>query len=102
MKQSHFEVIDQHNGRHRFNRKDGYFWQWRPASGTTDVDDFKLIEVMQEDKDGYLRLAISFPYPATVGDVDENTCLQLPMRELQLEKCPRCGFVKPPQAKEMK
>ena len=100
--ETEFEVLDQYGQRHRFKRAEGYWWAWRPLPGTADVDDPNFLDVFKnfyenEDEDGEgTELVITFPKPARVGDVCENTCLNLPFRELQMEQCPRCGFITRP------
>ena len=103
-----FEIIDRNGGRHRF-MGDEYWWAWRPKSGTADEDDFKIVDVFKkrteeetlalEDADeGFDSGAptFSFPYPARVGNVSEDTCLTMPFSELQMEQCPRCGYIAKP------
>lgn len=102
--ETEFEVIDQYGERHRFKRSAGYWWAWRPKPGTVDVDDSEFLDVFKhfeegEDDDGEgTELFATFPKPARVGNVTEDTCLSMPFRELQLEQCPRCGFIKRPNA----
>ena len=91
------EVIDQYNGRHRFP-SEGHYYEWRVKPGTFDIEGNEFLDVFrrcEDDEDEY-ELVATFPKPARVGRVTDTTALTLPMRELQLEQCPRCGFVKMP------
>jgi len=88
-----FEVIDQYNGRHRYNVSDGYSWAWRPKTGTMDVDGTDFLDIYKEESD-FIDLVETFPHPAKVGYVTENSCHQTPFRDMPVEKCPRCGTIK--------
>ena len=99
--ESEFEIIDQYGGRHRFKRSEGFWWAWRPQPGTADVPDpdfldvFKYFEEDEDDEGEGTEVIATFPKPARVGNVCENSCLTLPIRELPVEQCPRCGFGRP-------
>lgn len=89
------EVIDQHNGRHRFLAENHYY-EWRMIPGT-DIEGSEFLDVFrqcEDDEDSYEVIA-TFPHPARVGTVTDDTALTLPVRELQMEQCPRCGFTAP-------
>ena len=91
------EVIDQYNARHRFPAE-GHYYEWRLKPGTIDVQGAEFLDVFRRcdgDEDCY-EIAATFPNPARVGTVTEEVALTLPMRELQMEQCPSCGFVKRP------
>lgn len=102
--EAEFEVIDQYGERHRFKRGAGYWWAWRPKSGTIDTPDTEFLDVFKrfeedEDEDGEgTELFATFPKPARVGNVSEDTGLSMPYRELQMEQCPRCGLIVRPNA----
>ena len=93
-----FEVIDQYGGMHRFNRSHGYTWEFRLEHGSIDKIGNEFLDVYKHFEDGDeggegRELFATFPNPAKVGEVDDNTCLTMPLREKQLEQCPRCGFI---------
>jgi hypothetical protein len=89
------EIIDQYNARHRFPAESHYF-EWRPKPGTFDVEGSEFLDVFRlcEDHDSEYELIATFPNPARVSFVTDTTALTLPLRELQMERCPRCGFSK--------
>lgn len=82
-----FEVVDRYNARHRFDRAKGFWFEWNGGH----------LEVFKEDAEGDFELFATFPNPAVVGVVTEDDCLALPMRELSLARCSRCGFTTPPE-----
>jgi len=90
---SDFEVIDQHNARHRFSGA-LYWWAWRPTGENKDVDDFKILDVFKRSDSPEFEdeVVLEFPYPAVVGYVGEGIGHVLPLRERPLSQCPRCGF----------
>jgi len=90
------EVIDQYGSRHRF-LAEGHYYEWRLKPGTIDVEGTEFLDVFRrcDDDDGDVLVA-TFPRPAMVGRVSDETTLTLPMRELQMEQCPRCGFITNP------
>src|SRR5690606_3773520 len=104
-RETEFEVIDQYGERHRFKRSAGYWWAWRPKPGTADVDDSEFLDVFKhfeegEDDDGEVTEVFAICHkPARVGNVTEDTCLSIPFRELHVEQCPRCGFMKRPNGR---
>lgn len=91
------EVIDQYNARHRFPAERHYY-AWRLKPGTIDVEGAEFLDVFRrrEDDEDEFEVVATFPRPARVGVVTGTTALTLPMRELQMEQCPRCGFLKSP------
>jgi hypothetical protein len=89
---NHFEIIDQYGQRHRFDRSQGYWWAWKPKPGTIDADDPEFLDVFREDAEGETDIVDTFPKPARVGDVFEDSCLSVPLREKPIEQCPLCGF----------
>ncbi len=97
------EVIDQYNARHRFP-VEGHYYEWRLKPGTIDVEGTDFLDVFRRGKDDEeeFELIATFPRPARVGIVTDATCLALPMRELQMEQCPRCGYVTKPTAEKLK
>ena len=94
------EVIDQYNGRHRFPAE-GHYYEWRLKPGSIDIEGSEFLDVFRrcEDDGDEHEVIATFPRPARVGVVTDATALMLPMRELQMEKCPRCGFVTRPNVK---
>lgn len=92
------EVIDQYNGRHRFPAE-GHYYEWRLKPGTIDIEGNEFLDVFrrcEDDDDDEYEVIATFSRPARVGVVTDATALTLPMREMQLEQCPRCGFMKTP------
>lgn len=85
------EVIDQHSARHRFPAENHYY-EWRLKPGTIDVESNEFLDVFSVDGDGETEVIATFPNPARVGIVTEDTALLLP--EKQTEVCPRCGYRK--------
>ena len=87
------EIIDQYNARHRFPAE-GHYYEWRLKPGTMDIEDHEFLDVFrrcQGDEDEF-EVISTFPRPAMVGLVTDTTAQLLPLRELQLEQCPCCGF----------
>ena len=70
-----FEVLDSNGERHRWQKSDGYFWQWR-AKDEFGTPDYCVVEVLHES-DGDIRLVKSFPNPAAVGEVNDGTIVTL-------------------------
>jgi len=90
------EVIDRYNARHRFPA-DNHHYQWQLKPGSIDVEGSEFLDILRvsdDDEDG-MDLVCTFGRPALVGVVDESSMQIPPMRELSLERCPRCGFTKP-------
>lgn len=88
------EVIDQYGARHRFPA-DRHHYEWRLKHGTMDIEDHEFLDVFRrcsDVEDDFIVIS-TFPRPAMVGLVTDDTTQLLPLRELQLEQCPRCGFV---------
>ena len=96
---SEIEVIDQYGGRHRFPAN-GHFFEWRLKPGTIDIQGNEFLDIFKrcDDDEDEFEVIATFPRPARVGKVTEATCLSMPLRELQLEQCPRCGFITRPNA----
>jgi hypothetical protein len=86
------EVIDRYNARHRFSEEEHYY-QWRLKPGTIDIEGNEFLDIFLRCEDDEVELVATFPRPALVGVVTDTTAQMLPMRELQLEQCPRCGYV---------
>jgi hypothetical protein len=84
------EVVDRYNVRHRFPSK-GYYYEWRLKPGTLDIEGTEFLDVFfVHDNGDDMELVATFPNPAKVGIVTEDTALLLP--EKQIEVCPRCGY----------
>ena len=63
-----FEIVDRNGTRYSFNRDEGYWWAWRPKSGTADVDDPDFLDVFKHsDDDEDSCIFITFIKPALVG-----------------------------------
>lgn len=89
-----FEVVDRHNCRHRFDKK-LYRWCWGVQAGTIDRDDHNLVVVFDRPTDDDTEAVIvkEFPFASLVGDVGIDECLLL--REIPIERCPRCAYTHP-------
>ena len=86
------EVIDQYGARHRFPAE-GHYYEWRLKPGTMDIEDHEFLDIYRRcsDVEDEFEVISTFPRPAMVGLVTDTTAQLLPLRELQLEQCPRCG-----------
>lgn len=87
------EVIDRYHARHRFPAENHHY-EWRLKPGSIDVEDTECVDVFRQFDDDDLELVATFPRPARVGIVTDTTALTLPMRELPMAQCPRCGLAK--------
>jgi len=96
------EVIDQHGARHRFPAY-GHYYEWRLKHGTIDVEGNEFLDIFRrcaDDADAFEVIA-TFPRVARVGMVTDACCLSMPLRELQMEQCPQCGFIPTSPAEEL-
>lgn len=76
----------------RFRCKDSsYTWQYGLVSGTIDVEDKTIVEVLHIDKEDEVEIVNTFSQVIMAGNVTDNTLLQMPT-ERRLNKCSRCGF----------
>ena len=82
----YFEVITVDGNRFRF--EGDYFWQYGILSGSKDIDDKTVVEVLNNNGD----IVSFFSQVIAVGQVDENTCLSMP-REIIQAQCPKCGYI---------
>ena len=82
----YFEVITVDGNRFRF--EGDYVWQYGILSGSKDIDDKTVVEVLNNDGD----IVSFFSQVIAVGQVDENTCLSMP-REIIQAQCPKCGYI---------
>ena len=81
-----FEVIT--IGGNRFRFEGDYIWQYGILSGSKDIDDKTVVEVLNNEGD----IVSFFSQVVAVGKVDENTCLSMP-REIIQAQCPKCGYI---------
>lgn len=91
------KVIDRYGFRHHF-QAECHYYKWRLKKGTFDIEDNQFLDVFRrrKDDDDQYETVTTFPNPACVGIVTDTTALTPLMRERQLERCPRCGFVSMP------
>lgn len=83
-----FTIHNKHGHVFKFDRTDGYFWQYALRDGSIDSLDKSIVEVMIETDDG-----ISFVASFSGADVFDGTPISFPagVRNV-LHQCPHCGY----------
>jgi len=85
-----FEIITENGCRFRWE-SDNTIWQYGLVSGSMDVEDKSVVEVMVVDAEGEPELIATFTSVIAVGKVTEETIVTMPC-EKRLTKCPMCGY----------
>ena len=87
-----FEILTAGGNRFRFETS-GYRWCYGLVSGSMDIDDKTVVEVLKinEDEDYEDTLVKTFSSVVAVGYVTDQDCLVMPRERLKTQ-CPNCGY----------
>lgn len=88
-----FEIITADALRFRCD-KSGYRWQYGLVSGTIDVEDKTVVEVLfiDENSEDEAELIKTFSQVVAVGSVTDEISMRVSV-EKTLAKCRRCGYI---------